>query len=137
MPKAPTGSPIDVHIGHRLRAQRVALGLSQAELGAALGITFQQIQKYEKGKTRVAAAQLFRFAQLLGVRIFYFYEGLPSNEGGPSPALEHASELIKFIGTPEGAKLCSAFTRISNVATRKSIIELVRSLSEGVPSGPS
>jgi transcriptional regulator with XRE-family HTH domain len=132
MPKPPSGSPIDVHIGHKLRAQRIALGLSQSELGAALGITFQQIQKYEKGKNRIAAGQLFRFAQFLRVRISYFYEGILSSDD-ISAADERVSDLVRFVATSEGANLCSAFMRISNPASRKSVIDLISSLAESVP----
>jgi len=79
-PRQPAPEPIDIHVAMRVRERRIKLGISQPKLGAALGVTFQQIYKYEKAKTRISAARLYGLSRALGVPITFFFEGLPGTE---------------------------------------------------------
>lgn len=120
---------VDAHVGRRLRRRRTALGISQEQLGTALGLTFQQIQKYEKGQNRIGAGRLYRIAGILSVPVQYFFEGLPEEE---PPALGRdttESEIKAFIATPEGQALSAGFVRIADPATRRRIVELVGTLA--------
>lgn len=123
---------IDIHIGNRLRMRRMLLGMSQEMLGEALGLTFQQIQKYEKGLNRIGAGRLYRIAQVLGVGIEYFYDGLPVDGeiAGAAEADRRDAEITAFLSTPEGYSLSSAFSRIADGATRRRLVQLVRTLAE-------
>lgn len=112
------------------------LGLSQEKLAEKLGLTFQQVQKYEKGINRIGASRLYELAQLLGVGVDFFYEDAPVGDGGAqaNPGFaEKSSEnyIVDFLNSREGLELNRAFTRITDPRVRRSIIELVRSLSEG------
>jgi transcriptional regulator with XRE-family HTH domain len=122
--RAPT--PADVRFGHKMRASRMILGMSQTELGAALGVTFQQIQKYEWGINRVSPSRLEKLAATLKVPIIYFFDGYPRENGH-----EHDSgaDLTTFLATPEGAALCSAFQRIESKAMRVAVINLVEGIT--------
>lgn len=125
MTKSP--NPIDVHVGARLRERRVALGVSQERLGESLGLTFQQIQKYEKGVNRIGASRLFQIARILDAPVQFFFDGAPVDDGdseGDTP------EIMRFLGTMEGLQLNAAFTKIKHDETRKRIVELVKTLSE-------
>lgn len=117
---------IDMHVGGRLRMRRMMIGMSQERLGHELGVTFQQIQKYEKGTNRIGASRLFDMSRVLEVEIGYFFEGLGTADRASRPGSERLSE---FIATPEGVALNSAFAAIADQATRKRIIELVKTLS--------
>lgn len=119
---------IDLHVGSRLRYRRMHLGMSQETLAAAVGLRFQQIQKYEKGQNRIGAGRLFRLAKALRVPLDYFFEDLPETDKAD---LEAARRPIAFLGTPEGHELANSFIRISDPATRRKLIELVRSLAQG------
>ncbi|MEL6978770.1 MAG: helix-turn-helix transcriptional regulator [Pseudomonadota bacterium] len=121
MPKSP--NPIDVHVGARLRERRMLLGISQEKLGDNLGLTFQQIQKYEKGVNRIGASRLFQIAQFLDAPVQYFFEGAPGEA-------EETPEMMRFLGTVEGLQLNAAFTKIKHDETRRRIVELVKTLSE-------
>ena len=127
-------NPIDVHVGHRVRMRRMLLGMSQEKLGERLGLTFQQIQKYEKGGNRISASRLYQIAQILGVPVQFFFEDLPEkyaslDEEGLAEASEQ-STIMDFLGSSEGLQLNRHFARISNPRLRRSIIELVRSLAQ-------
>ena len=121
---------IDARVGQQIRARRVVLDMSQEELGRRLGLTFQQVQKYEKGVNRIGAGRLFELARILRVGILYFYEGvvdqLPGHpagfaeEGAPPPSPPKS----------EAAQLNAAFARISNPQVRKRIVELVKELAD-------
>ncbi len=125
-------NPIDVHVGSRVRLRRMLLGMSQEKLGEHLGLTFQQIQKYEKGINRIGASRLFDLARVLGVPVQFFYEELPVSEGdavagfGERPAESYA---VEFLGSREGLELNKAFARIKDPRVRRSIVELVRSFA--------
>lgn len=122
---------VDAHVGRRLRRRRSALGISQEQLGAALGLTFQQVQKYEKGQNRISAGRLYRIAGILSVPVQYFYDGIANgNEGPPLPGGEVSDvEIQAFVASPEGRALSSGFVRIGDPATRRRLIDLVATLA--------
>jgi transcriptional regulator with XRE-family HTH domain len=124
-------TPVDAHIGLKIRARRNLLGLSQTELADAAGITFQQIQKYEKGVNRVGAGRLQQFSDALGVPPSYFFEGAPTvGKKTPAPkegGLPEAS-IVSFLGTREGAALVRSFLAIKETPIRQNLIELIASL---------
>ena len=126
-------NPIDVHVGSRVRLRRMLLGMSQEKLGEHLGLTFQQIQKYEKGINRIGASRLFDLSQVLAVPVQYFYEELPAGvaEAGAAGFGERPSEnyTVEFLGSREGLELNKAFARIGDLRIRRSIVELIRSLA--------
>jgi transcriptional regulator with XRE-family HTH domain len=129
-------NPIDVHVGGRVRLRRMLLGMSQEKLGEHLGLTFQQIQKYEKGINRIGASRLFDLAQVLAVPVQFFYEELATGDGhaagfGERPAESYAAE---FLGSREGLELNKAFARISDPRVRRSIVDLVRAFAGDQPA---
>ena len=131
--KAP--NPVDKYVGSRVRMRRIMLGMSQEKLGEALGLTFQQIQKYEKGTNRVGASRLQQISEILQVPVSFLFEGRPSGpfaEGGmseaPSPA--YASD---FLATSEGLALARAFTSITDPKLRRSIVDLVEQMASREP----
>lgn len=133
-------NPIDGHVGGRVRLRRMLLGISQEKLGEQLGLTFQQIQKYEKGVNRVSASRLFDLAQVLRVPVQYFFEDLPTGDrkdgvvadGFAEPRSE--SYVVDFLGSREGLELNKAFSRLTNPVHRRAVIELVRSLAGDHPA---
>lgn len=129
-------NPIDVHVGGRIRLRRNMLGMSQERLGESLGITFQQIQKYEKGTNRVGASRLQAISSVLSVPVSYFFEDAPgAADGTPGMAEENnASYVVDFLNSTEGLQLNRAFVKISDPKVRKKIVELVKSLADGEDS---
>ncbi|MEJ8572728.1 helix-turn-helix domain-containing protein [Microbaculum marinum] len=127
--KAP--NPIDVHVGSRVRLRRVLINMSQEKLGEQLGITFQQVQKYEKGTNRVGASRLYRISQVLGVPVSFFFEDLVGEGQSDSGFAETQSEryVVDFISSAEGLQLNKAFLRISEPKVRRKIVELVQAIS--------
>ncbi|GBE42494.1 helix-turn-helix protein [bacterium BMS3Bbin10] len=124
-------NPIDVHVGSRVRLRRMLVGLSQEKLGRSMGLTFQQIQKYEKGLNRIGASRLYKLSQILNVPVGFFYEGMNQVEGSASPGMaEENTEafLYEFLNTRDGLELNRAFVKVSDASIRKSVIDLVRSL---------
>lgn len=138
-------NPIDVHVGSRVRLRRMLLGISQEKLGERLGLTFQQVQKYEKGVNRIGASRLFDLARVLGVSIEYFYEDAPSLGGGALEAAtpgmaERPSDgfMFEFLNTREGLELNRAFAKITDPKARRAVVDLVRALAnEDEPAGGS
>lgn len=127
-------SPIDVQVGTRVRLRRMLIGMSQEKLGELLGLTFQQVQKYEKGVNRIGAGRLFQVAHILGVPIDYFYEGVNgSSEGAPGFAEPGGSSppVMEFLSSGEGLQLSLAFMKIKDPKVRKRVLDLVKSLSDG------
>lgn len=123
-------SDIDAHVGRRVKMRRMELGLSQQNLGTRLGVSFQQIQKYERGTNRIGAGRLFEIAQVLGVGIDYFYieaENVPMEEGTGG---DDVARLGQFVMSAEGLMLCRAFMHIKDAATRKRIVDLLHSLGD-------
>jgi transcriptional regulator with XRE-family HTH domain len=118
---------IDVHVGSRMRMRRQLINMSQERLGELLGITFQQVQKYEKGANRISASRLFYTAKTLGVPIQFFFEGLP---GGESDAVLRESmptdEFTSSLMTTEGVQLAKAFREADSTTKRKLIVGLAK-----------
>jgi transcriptional regulator with XRE-family HTH domain len=127
--KAP--NPVDRYVGSRVRMRRIMLGMSQEKLGEALGLTFQQVQKYEKGTNRVGASRLQQISEILQVPVSFLFEGGPSgaaNAGGFSAGTS-PSYVSDFLATSEGLALTRAFTRISDAKLRRSIVEMVEQIA--------
>jgi transcriptional regulator with XRE-family HTH domain len=127
-------NPIDVHVGSRVRLRRMLLGMSQEKLGEHLGLTFQQIQKYEKGINRIGASRLFDLSKVLAVPVQFFYEELPVAGDGASGFAEQPAEsyAVEFLSSREGLELNKAFARITDARVRRSIVELVRAYAGDV-----
>ena len=127
-------NPIDVHVGGRVRFRRMLLGMSQEKLGERLGLTFQQVQKYEKGINRIGASRLFDLAQVLAVPVQFFYEEAPTGE--PQPLMPDGfaekpaeNSIVEFLRSRDGLELNKAFVRISDAKARRAIVDLIRSLA--------
>lgn len=124
-------NPIDVHVGGRIRLRRNMLGLSQEKLGEHLGITFQQIQKYEKGTNRVGASRLQAISSILEAPVAYFFEGAPGGHTTEGFAEDKQTDyVVDFLSSSEGLQLNRAFARISDPKVRRKIIDLVRTLAD-------
>jgi len=122
--------PVDKHVGSRVRMRRMMLGMSQERLGDALGLTFQQVQKYEKGTNRISASRLQAMCHILQVPVSFFFEGAPqmagqSRRGGEAPSPTYVSD---FLAAADGLKLVRAFTRISDAKLRRSVVRLVEEI---------
>jgi transcriptional regulator with XRE-family HTH domain len=131
--KAP--NPIDKHVGSRVRMRRMMLSMSQEKLGDALGLTFQQVQKYEKGTNRIGASRLQQISNILQVPVAFFFEGAPSLPGQPTDGLREAPSpayVSDFLATSEGLALTKAFMRIKEPKLRRRVVELVKEIA-GVP----
>jgi transcriptional regulator with XRE-family HTH domain len=126
-------NPTDIHVGARIRLRRNMLGMSQEKLGENLGITFQQIQKYEKGTNRVGASRLQAIASVLGVPVAFFFDQAPGGETtGGKVFAEDASMLLAldYCSSPEGLQLNRAFAKIRDQKVRRRLLELVKALSD-------
>lgn len=124
-------NPIDVQVGNRVRLRRMLIGMSQEKLGEMLGLTFQQVQKYEKGVNRIGAGRLFHVAQILGVGIDYFYQGVIEQipkPAAPGFAEETPPPVMEFLSSGEGLQLTLSFMRIKDPKVRKRVLDLVKSL---------
>jgi transcriptional regulator with XRE-family HTH domain len=126
--KAP--NPIDRHVGSRVRMRRMMLSMSQEKLGDALGLTFQQVQKYEKGTNRIGASRLQQIAHILQVPVSFFFEGAPhsGHAGGMSEAPSPAY-VADFLATSDGLSLTKAFMRIKSSKLRRRIVDLVEQIA--------
>ncbi len=127
-PRSP--NPVDLHVGTRVRLRRQVLRMSQEKLGDQLGVTFQQVQKYERGANRVGASRLWRMSQVLEVPVSFFYDGL----GNEMPVTEFGENdqtpvVYEFINSTDGVSLAMAVSKIKNKAVRRQILELARSLA--------
>lgn len=127
-PAAEQAHPVDLYVGARLRIRRKMMGLSQTQVADALGITFQQIQKYERGANRVSASKLYEIAKSLQAPVAYFFEGLEATADGVSEGGEPF--VHDFLMTSEGLELATQFPRITRSRVRRRILELVRSMAE-------
>ena len=128
---AKTPNPVDKHVGSRVRMRRIMLGMSQEKLGEALGLTFQQIQKYEKGTNRIGASRVQQIGDVLQVPVSFFFEGGPTSSTsaagfGEAPSPAYVSD---FLATSEGLALIRAFTRIADAKLRRSIVDLVEQMA--------
>ena len=128
-------NPIDIHVGGRVRFRRMLLGMSQEKLGERLGLTFQQVQKYEKGINRIGASRLFDLSQVLGVPVQFFYDEAPGGYEQPSSSQpgfadrQAESYIVEFLNSRDGLELNKAFVRITDPKVRRSTVDLVRSLA--------
>jgi transcriptional regulator with XRE-family HTH domain len=127
-------NPMDAHVGSRVRLRRMLLGMSQEKLGEHLGLTFQQVQKYEKGINRIGASRLFDLSHVLGVPVQFFYDEAPAGQSDGSAALGFADQpaesyVVEFLASREGLELNKAFVRITDPRVRRSVLELVRALA--------
>jgi transcriptional regulator with XRE-family HTH domain len=127
--KAP--NPVDKYVGSRVRMRRIMLGMSQEKLGEALGLTFQQVQKYEKGTNRVGASRIQQISEILQVPVSFLFEGGPSGTAGGDNFGENASPsyISDFLATSEGLALTRAFTRIPDGKLRRSIVDMVENIA--------
>jgi transcriptional regulator with XRE-family HTH domain len=123
-------NPVDRHVGLRIRMRRKELGWSQERLAEAIGLTFQQVQKYERASNRVSASKLWDMAQALNTTISYFFEGLGEGSEAAQQAFTH-----DFLLTPEGLELAGAFPKIRDERTKKKLIELVRVMANSGERG--
>lgn len=142
--------PVDMHVGQRIRLRRNLMGLSQEKLGEALGLTFQQVQKYERGANRVSASRLYELARVMDVPVGFFFDGMagvvpqsahplnsmtgfaeaPSTFGGPSPKrMDVSSEDATLFGRRETIDLVRAYYRIPDTGVRKRMFDLIRSMA--------
>jgi transcriptional regulator with XRE-family HTH domain len=125
MPKK-SANPVDRHVGARIRMQRMVRGVSQKDLGNAVGVSFQQVQKYEKGTNRVSASRLQRIAKVLEVMPDFFFEEAQAKAAGS----KDVATIDEFISSRDGVALSHAFTRIRDVKIRRSIVLLVEQIAQ-------
>ena len=137
--------PVDVHVGARMRQRRTLLGMSQEKLGTAVGLTFQQIQKYERGSNRIGSSRLFEFAKVLDVPVSYFFDEMPSNALAGRPMSGRGKKGFGEAATPfeqekdplikrETLELVRAYYRITDPRVRKRVFELTKSLANAAKS---
>ncbi len=131
--------PVDVHIGSRVKLRRVLAGMSQEKLGDMLGLTFQQIQKYEKGTNRISASRLYRISEIFNVPVQFFFEDLPAaaqtpnGHGGQAlntPPSGDKANILGFMATHEGTSLGTSYLSIPSKSVRRSVLELIKSLGQ-------
>lgn len=125
--------PIDIHVGARLRLRRTLLGLSQEKLGEAVGITFQQLQKYERGANRISASRLYHLAQVLQVPVGFFFEDMPPPAGQPAgegtaPTPPSETDEFESMAKRETLELVRAYYRIEDPLVRRRAFELIKAL---------
>ncbi|MBO6728838.1 MAG: helix-turn-helix transcriptional regulator [Maricaulis sp.] len=127
-PRGP--NPVDVHVGSRIRLRRQLLRMSQEKLGDELGVTFQQVQKYERGANRVGASRLYRLSRVLEVPVQFFFEGLNDQESMGMMAENDQTPIVyDFIQSSDGVSLAESFSRIKDAKVRRRVLELVRTLA--------
>jgi transcriptional regulator with XRE-family HTH domain len=127
-----TPNPIDKHVGSRVRMRRMMVGMSQEKLGDALGLTFQQVQKYEKGTNRIGASRLQQISHILQVPVAFFFEGAPNVPGGTEENLNGAPSpayVSDFLATSDGLALTKSFMRIKDQKLRRRIVDLVEQIA--------
>ena len=131
MAKKKSPNAIDTYVGSRIRMQRLLIGMTQQKLGDAIGLTFQQVQKYEKGANRVGASRLQQISSALGVAPAFFFEGVPAAAGG-QPAYEAnpmPHYVSDFLSTADGVALIKSFIRISSPKLRRAIVAFVEQIT--------
>ena len=122
--------PVDTHVGGRVRVRRKFLRLSQDDLARQIGLTFQQVQKYERGTNRISASKLFQISRVLNTPIDYFFDGIDDDKG-LSPYESRAGHAADtFLTMPEGIEMAETFPRVTSEQKRRSVLELVRALAE-------
>lgn len=134
MPKR-SMNPIDAHVGARVRLRRMLIGMSQERLGELLGVTFQQVQKYEKGANRIGASRLYEISRVLEVPVQFFFDDLPEEGRRPVARPHGLSEgesepfVMDFVSSSEGLTLNRAYSGISDAKVRRRVLDLIRELS--------
>ena len=131
-------NPVDIHVGSRVRLRRMLIGMSQERLGELLGLTFQQVQKYEKGTNRIGASRLFQISQILGVPVQFFFDDiaedafhlLDNNSVGTLSEADSSPFVMEFVSSAEGLELNRCYARIDNPQLRKRILDLIRCLAD-------
>jgi transcriptional regulator with XRE-family HTH domain len=121
--------PIDIQVGHRIRIQRVARGMSQSGLADQIGVTFQQVQKYEKGTNRVSASRLVRIAEVLGISSHALMGGEKTSEGPAVP-----SEIFEYLAQPGAVRLLRAYGQLANSDLKYRFVELLEGVASTAPS---
>jgi len=131
LPRKKTPNPTDQHVGARVRMRRIMLAMSQEKLGAALNLTFQQVQKYEKGTNRIGAGRLQQLSHVLQVPVEFFFEGAPNASAphGSNKSEPWMAQIDDFVSNPDGLRLIEAFMRIDNAALRRRIVMLVQEIA--------
>jgi len=126
-------NPIDIHVGSRLRMRRMLVGMSQEKLGEHLDLTFQQVQKYEKGSNRISASRLFDMSRILDVPVQFFFDDIHGvGAGSTSSGFAESGgsfQMTDFLSSSDGAQLIRAFTEIKSAEVRRKVIDLVKSIS--------
>jgi len=131
-PEARTPNVVDIHVGGRVRMRRKMLGISQETLADALKLTFQQVQKYERGANRVSASKLYDIAKTLQVPVSFFFDGLADPVTNESDDVGAAADRIitDFLNTPEGLELAEMFPKIGRSRVRRQVLDLVRAMAD-------
>ena len=124
--------PVDIHVGARIRRRRVLLGLSQEKLAQAIGLTFQQLQKYESGANRVSSSRLYQLAKLLGEPISFFFDDMPPEISGKAPGLSEAAEPLDpgLLAKRETLEFVRNYHRIPDGEMRRHVYDLVQTIAE-------
>jgi transcriptional regulator with XRE-family HTH domain len=125
--------PIDVHVGHRVKMRRMLIGMSQEKLGEQLGLTFQQVQKYEKGANRIGASRLWDISRILDVPVRFFFEGLRPAAGQAAEGFAEEAQpdyVLDFVQSNEGVQLIKAFVQIKDDNVRRGIVNLAKTLAK-------
>ena len=126
-----SASPIDIHVGTRIRVRRQLLNMTQVKLGESLGVTFQQVQKYERGTNRVGASRLWHISRALDAPVTFFYDGLDNDHEYSQAAENDQTPIVyDFINSSDGVAFAKAVSKIENKAVRRQLLELARSLAD-------
>ena len=128
-PRAP--NPTDLHVGERVRMYRVKAGISQGALGEHLGITFQQIQKYEKGANRIGASRLHQISEILNIPVALLFDDLPGSKRNGTDNL--MNEFVEFLGTTLGQRLVQGFIKLRDKDVRTHLVRLIEGIAEHRP----
>ena len=126
--------PIDVHVGRRVKMRRMLIGMSQEKLGEQLGLTFQQVQKYEKGANRIGASRLWDLSRILDVPVRFFFEGARLEGAQPAEGFTEEQQpdyVLDFVQSNEGVQLIKAFIQIKDENARRGIVNLAKTLAKG------
>ena len=132
-----SSAAIDAHVGGRVRLRRMLLAMTQEGLGARLGVTFQQVQKYEKGVNRISASSLFRLSQELGVPVQYFFDDMPTDDGlrdnaEPPSTIGDQADVGELLRSPASVRLLAAFAHIEDPDIRRSLLRHVLTLAAAI-----
>ncbi len=123
-------NPVDLHVGARIRMRRKLLGVSQERLAEQLQLTFQQVQKYERGANRVSASKLYEIARALEAPVAYFFDGL-ADTGQATSSADAGNEFVHdLVMTPEGMELAAMFPKIRRGRVRRRVLDLIKALAD-------